>query len=111
LFLVDIVKKLSVKRIKNLIIPGALLFFVLSLPFFLSDPIFGTFKLIFQMSQDYPATSLFAYNFWGIEGFWISDLQTIGSLTYRTIGTIMYLLFIVYVLFLGVRKKANYFSL
>ena len=63
------------------------------------------------MSQDYPATSLFAYNFWGIEGFWISDLQTIGPLTTRTIGTLIYILFIGLIIFLGVKKKANYFAL
>lgn len=111
LFLIDIIKTFSLKKTKNLILPGTLLFFVLSLPFFLSDPIFGVFKLIFQMSQDYPATSLFAYNFWGIEGFWISDLQTIGPLTYRTIGTILFVAFIAFVFFLGVRKKSNYYAL
>jgi dolichyl-phosphate-mannose-protein mannosyltransferase len=111
LYLIDIIKNFSLQRIKNIILPGIILFFLLSLPFFLSDPIFGIFRLIFQMSQDYPATSLFAYNFWGIEGFWISDLQTIGPLTTRTIGTMLYILFIGFVIFLGVRKKANYFAL
>ncbi len=111
LYLIELMKNRSLKKAKQIIIPGVWLFFILAIPFFLGDPIFGIFKLIFQMSQDYPATSLFAYNLWGIVGFWVDDLKTFGPFSYRMIGTLLYLGAIIAVIYLGLKRKANYFLL
>ncbi len=49
---------------------------IFSLPFFPNNPISG-FVAMSQRSADlYPYTSLFAFNFWGIFGFWRPDSQT-----------------------------------
>ncbi len=107
LFLIELIKNRMSKRNLKLIIPGMILFLLLSAPFFITDPLFGIFKLIFQMTEDYPATSLFAYNLWGIVGFWVNDLEN----NYRTIGNILFGTSILITLFLGLKKKANYFLL
>lgn len=104
LFLIDLLKN-RFKTSMKLIIPGAILFFLLSFPFFLKDPLLGIFKLILQMTEDYPATSLFAYNLWGIVGFWVDDLEN----NYRTIGNVLFGSSILAIIYLGLKKKANYF--
>lgn len=110
LYLIELIRNKFSRKNINLILPGAILFLLLSIPFFPKDPILGIFKLVLQMSNDYPATSLFAYNLWGIVGFWIDDLQKIHFITdYRTVGTILYAFGVIVAIYLGLKKKANYF--
>jgi Gpi18-like mannosyltransferase len=110
LYLIELIRNKFRKKSIKLILPGAILFLLLSIPFFPKDPILGIFKLVLQMSNDYPATSLFAYNLWGIVGFWIDDLQKANFIIdYRTIGTVFFATGILFSIYLGVKKNANYF--
>lgn len=73
-----------------LLIP--LLMIIFSLPFFLSDPIFGLLHLLPKSASTYPYTSMFSYNFWSFAGFWKSDSQVFLGLTYQIWGTILFLI-------------------
>lgn len=84
-----LLKYFSIPRALKLAIPALLTVVVLSIPFFPRDPLFGFFKLFIQMAKDYTGNSLFAYNFWGIFGFWIDDGTLIGPLSYRIWGLLL----------------------
>lgn len=73
---------------------SAILLVIGSLPFYPND-ILGLPKLIITMANDYPYTSLFAYNFWGIVGIWQNDSQEIAGLTFWAWGTVFYILALV----------------
>lgn len=83
-----LLRNFSIQNILRLSVPGFLTILFLSVPYFPSDPIFGFFNLFIQMAQDYKANSLFAYNLWGIFGFWIDDSTILGFLPYRIWGII-----------------------
>lgn len=89
LFALFFIKNLSIRNLLQIALPSLLTVFVLSLPFFLNQPFLGLLKLFSKMVSDYPQTSLFAYNFWGIIGSWISDSTLWSSLSYQTWGYIL----------------------
>ncbi|HEX6288022.1 MAG TPA: hypothetical protein VFZ66_02475 [Herpetosiphonaceae bacterium] len=61
--------------------------------------------LLSKSVETYPHTSLFSYNLWGIYGFWKDDTVAVGAgLTLRTIGTLLYLIGIVYGALLMIRQ-------
>lgn len=68
-----------------LILPIAL---IISLPFFIKDPLFGLLHLLIKSSNQYPYTSVNAFNLWSFVGMWISDL--IGYPSYYILGIIFY---------------------
>lgn len=78
---------------------------VFSLPFFLTDPIFGIFKLVAQMAQDYPGNSMFAYNLWGIFGFWIPDNTILGIISYRNWSLIFLIAFWAILFMLHLKRR------
>lgn len=89
LFTLFFLKNKSIKNLLQLTLPFSLTVFLLSLPFFINQPFSGIPNLFFKMVSDYPYTSLFAYNFWGVIGFWIPDSQLWNGLTYQTWGYIL----------------------
>ncbi|MBI2597288.1 hypothetical protein HYW41_03975 [Candidatus Daviesbacteria bacterium] len=91
------------KYLSLLIIPLCLM--LLSLPFFLKDPIFGLFHLFQKSTSTYPYTSMFSYNFWSFAGWWIPDSHSFLNIPYRTWGIIIYLFFLILILFPLTFKK------
>lgn len=89
LFIFFTLRNFNLKNILKLVIPGSFLALLLSLPFFISEPLTGLVELIVKMSNDYPVSSLFAYNFWGVVGFWIQDSTIWNNLTYRQWGLLL----------------------
>ncbi len=89
LFILYLIKHLSLKNISMFILPAFLTTFILSLTFFINQPLTGLAQLFFKMFSDYSYTSLYAYNFWGVVGFWINDSQTWQILSYQHWGQIM----------------------
>lgn len=63
---------------------------ILSIPFFINNPIFGLINLSTNSINVYPYSSLFAFNLWGIFGWWQSDNISFFNLTYKTWGIILY---------------------
>lgn len=110
-FALFLLKNFSVKNILKLALPCLLVAVILSVPFFPADPIFGFFKLFAQMAQDYKGNSLFAYNTWGIFGFWIDDSTTLISLPVRIWGIILLSGFWIYFYLLFFKRKFNAFTL
>lgn len=68
-----LLKNFSIKNLLKVTLVITLTIFLFSLPFFKNLPINGIITLFGKMFSDYPYNSLFAYNFWGIFGFWIPD--------------------------------------
>lgn len=83
--------KFSLRNTLKYFAISILLVFMGSLPFFPED-ILGFPKLVYLMSQDYPYTSLFAYNFWGIVGLWLDDGQKVLGTTLAGWGIALYIL-------------------
>jgi len=102
----------SIKIILKFIGIFLIIVFILFYPFFILDPITGPINLFIQMIKDYPYISAFAYNLWGIIGFWTSDSQKFIGLTYQNMG--FYLVSIYWIIigyFYFRRKKLSLFSL
>ena len=83
--------------------------FLLSFPFF-SNNLMGIINLFLQMVNDYKYTSLFAYNFWGIIGFWINDSQSFFLLTYQQLGFLLLGIYLIYILFLYFKKGVSLYT-
>ena len=90
IMLLALFKQFSIKQVLTSIIIFISLPFILSSPFFLNDPIFGLIKLLQKSVEVYPFNSIFAYNFWGLFGWWQSDINTLFHLTYRNWGVILF---------------------
>lgn len=82
------VHSVNLKRILSLIGPFVFVILLLSYPFFPQQPLTGVINLTISMSNDYQSTSLFAYNFWGIFGFWQSDSAYFGITTLKNWGVL-----------------------
>lgn len=98
-------RNFSLKNILQLALPALITVILLSLPYFPKDPIFGFFNLFIQMAQDYKGNSMFAYNLWGIFGFWIDDGTQLGFLSYRVWGVLLLAVFWIYFFAIFWRKK------
>ena len=106
-----LLKNFSVKNFLKLTLPAVISVIILSVPFFPADPLAGFFKLFIQMAQDYKGNSLFAYNTWGIFGFWIDDSTTLAFLPIRIWGLIMMSVFWLYFYLLFFKRKFDAFTL
>lgn len=96
--------------ISKLFFPGFIVIFLLQLPFFSTNPILGLPQLLINTASQYTSTSLFAYNFWGVVGFWIEDSTKFFGFSYQGWSIFLFLFYwlIVGTLFLKVRQ-ANVF--
>lgn len=111
IFVFFIFHNLAFKNLVKLVLPFIFVVFLLSLPFFISQPILGFYQLFSKMISDYSHTSLFAYNFWGIVGFWISDSLTWGNLSYQNIGFILFAIYWIIICYLYLKKKLSLYTL
>lgn len=77
-------------------------------PIFLSLPFFGNvaglFPLALKSADVYPYTSLFAFNFWGIFGWWKIDSEGI-IFSYRILGYLIYLVGLVAIFYPWIKNK------
>ncbi|MDP2671948.1 MAG: hypothetical protein Q8O68_00370 [Candidatus Daviesbacteria bacterium] len=85
--------------------------FIFSFPFFVNNPLFGPINLFSKMISDYSYTSAFAYNLWGVIGFWITDSQEFINVTYRNLGFILVLIYWIIIGYFYYRKKISFFIL
>lgn len=104
-FALWVLKNFSLKNILKLSIPAIITVVLLSIPYFPSDPFFGFFNLFIQMAQDYKGNSLFAYNSWGIFGFWIDDSEKLGFMSFRVWGLFLMSVFWLYFFVIFFKKK------
>lgn len=111
LFIIYLISNFSLKSFLKIILPGLTLILIISFPFFTSNPFFGFINLVSNMSNDYKNISVFAYNIWGIFGFWIEDSRKLFLLTYQQWGIIFYLIYWVIIFWLHLKKRFSLFSL
>lgn len=96
----------SKKNLAKVILVIFLVPIALSVPFFLNDPFFGLFKLAQKSVDVYPFSSLYAFNFWGIFNWWQPDNKII-LLSYKTWGSLFYLISILSILIPIIKNKKN----
>lgn len=103
-------KSFSAKKIFFSLVPSLLIFLIFSLPFFPTQPIGGIVNLVKNMVNDYSYTSLFAYNLWGVVGFWINDL-TGDILSYKNLGSVLLFTYWIFLSYFFLRRNLGLFSL
>lgn len=92
-------------------LPAILTIYILSTPFFPINPISGLINFIENSVNEYQGTSLFAYNFWGMFGFWIDDSQKLGSLTFQYWGFILFLGYWIIMLYFYCKERFSLLNL
>ncbi|HKC14462.1 MAG TPA: hypothetical protein VKC89_00640 [Patescibacteria group bacterium] len=78
---------------------------IMSIPFFPNNPVLGLVSLSRSSANVYPFTSLFAFNFWGILGWWKSDKSSLFSLSYQIWGFVLYAVSMIFILYPAVKNK------
>jgi dolichyl-phosphate-mannose-protein mannosyltransferase len=76
---------------------GAVVGYLIILPFFGLDAPLDLVALLRRSTDVYAYTSLFTYNLWGIYGFWLNDgVPGLFGLPLRTLGLMIYIVGLVY---------------
>jgi dolichyl-phosphate-mannose-protein mannosyltransferase len=110
-FFFYLIYKPSLKRLLEISLPAAFVILLLSLPFFPNQPITGIINLTRNMVSDYSYTSMFAYNIWGVVGFWLPDTTTWLGLSYQLWGYLILVLFWGIILLFFWKKRISFYSL
>jgi dolichyl-phosphate-mannose-protein mannosyltransferase len=86
-----------------------LLMFIFSLPFFPGN-VLGLYNMTQRLADLYPYTSLYAYNFWSLIGWWQNDSILFLTLSYKTWGIMLYSLALFLILIPFLFKKVEGFT-
>lgn len=104
--LANIFKKYRLKPASISILLFVLSVIIFSFPFFQNNPIVGFIGMAQRSADLYPHTSLFAFNFWGLFGFWRPDSQTF-VLSLEEWGIVLYGISLIAILLPIMRKAKN----
>ncbi len=104
-FVLFVLNNFNPKNLLKLVLPGFFTIFMLSIPFFPNNPLFGLIQFFQNSVNEYQGTSLFAYNFWGIFGFWAVDTQKFGFLTLQQWGFALFLGYWLVILYFSLMKR------
>lgn len=105
------IKHFRISSLLKLILPGFITVSVLAFAFFPDRTLKSLTLHIINTANEYPYTSVNAYNSWGVIGFWVSDQIHWNALTYQRWG---YVLMAIYWLILGYfyfKKKLSAYAL
>lgn len=98
--------KFSAKRAIKFVLASGAAIFLLGLPFFPQNPVFGLPLLVLKMSSYYSYTSVFAFNFWSIVvGMWKPDSINFLGVPLFFWGISLYLASLVLIFFVFRKKK------
>lgn len=112
LFTIFLIKHFKLSNILSLFIPGMIVIFVLTFPFFPNHTIINLAKHIINTANEYPYTSVNAYNLWGIVGgLWKSDSQVVNGLSFQNWSYIFLFGYWAVVAYFYFRKKLSIFAL
>ncbi|KKQ21062.1 MAG: hypothetical protein US48_C0001G0022 [Candidatus Levybacteria bacterium GW2011_GWA2_37_36] len=106
LMLFRAIKNFSAQKILKAFGVSLFIFFIVTIPFFPNDPVLGSFKHSFNSLSVYPYTSINAYNFWALFGWWKQDSLQFLNLPYHLWGYILFFL-VVLVVFIPILKKKS----
>lgn len=101
--LLYLIKNFKRKSVVLYVLILAVLVITASIPFFAADPLFGLFKLFGKTAAGYTYTSLNAFNFWSIIGFWKQD-NIKWLISYQSWGIILYFIFLFIAIFPIIKK-------
>lgn len=104
LMLYRAIKNFPAKTILKTFGISLLIFFIATAPFFPNDPLLGSFKRLSNSLNVYPYTSINAYNFWGLFGWWKQDSLLFLNLSYHFWGYILFFL-TVSIIFIPIFRK------
>lgn len=90
LLFIRLIKSHSVKFIAIVLMTLLTIPIILSWPFFPNNPLLGLVGLFQKSTSVYPYTSLFAFNFWSLIGWWKSDSISWLSYSYQVWGFVLY---------------------
>ncbi len=99
------VKSFTIKKNTVAVGLGMLVAIIISIFFFANDPIFGGIKHLSSALNMYPYTSINAYNFWGLFGWWKPDSTLFFGLTYHIWGYALYILVLCVIIAPYVKKR------
>lgn len=109
-FVFFLIKNFSAKNIFQLSIPAFLTVVMGFIPFFGKSPFISPIGLVNNLFGYYPYNSIFAYNLWGILGFWVPDSTTFLNVSYQNLGYIFYGIFCLFFAFYFLRNKISIFT-
>lgn len=110
-FLFYFLKNYSLRRVALMSLISIITVIIGFFPFFPKNFIFGPISLIINLLDYYPYTSIFAYNIWGIQGFWIKDSILFLNITYQNWGYLIFIFYLVFVSILGIKRKLSFYSI
>ena len=107
---VRFIKNFEIRKVIFSLIYSIVVFFAVTIPFFVKDPFFGVLGHLLSSLNVYPYTSLNAYNFWGlVTGFWKSDSTfLLGIIPYHILGYILFFLILFAVLLPYIKMNKKY---
>lgn len=89
LFAIFLVNHLKLSNLFKLLVPAVLIIFIFTFPFFPNRTLINLVQQVINTTKEYPYTSVNAYNFWGVVGFWIPDSQLWNGISYQLLGYIL----------------------
>lgn len=92
------------KKFYKSVVLGILMFILFSLPFFPKKAILGIFELATKSQDVYKFTSLYAFNFWSLVGWWRPD-DTVFIVSYKILGIILFLISMALIIIPLLKKK------
>lgn len=104
------IRNFQLRTILKLLLPGFLIIFILSFPFFPNQTLVSLLRHIFNTANEYKYTSVNAYNLWGIGGFWFSDQVFWNNISYQTWGYILLLSYWIVISYFYLKKKLSLYS-
>lgn len=109
-FVFFLIRNFSVKSVFQLSAPALITAVSGFMPFFANNPVNGPIGLINSLFGYYPYNSIFAYNLWGILGFWVLDSKIFLGISYQNLGYIFYGIYCSFFGFLFLRSKISIFT-
>lgn len=106
-----LIKHFNLANLFKLAVPGSLVIFVLTFPFFPNQTLINLAQHIAKTAGEYPYISLNAYNFWGGVGFWISDQTIWNSLSFQQWGYILFAIYWLIIIYFYFSKKISIYAL
>ena len=104
-----VITNFSAQKILKAVGISLLAYFIVTIPFFPTDPIFGAFKHLSSSLNVYPYTSLNAYNFWALFGWWKQDSQQVFNISYHLWGYILFFIIILLIFIPLIINKSKAF--
>ena len=110
LFAVFLATNLKLSTLLKLLVPGLLVIFILSLPFFPNQTFINLILHIGNTANEYPYNSINAYNLWGAVGFWIKDNTIWSNFSYQSWGYILLIIYWIIVAYFYFKRKLSLYT-